>query len=111
MDYKEQTDFLKSIGKENLITIAEDPDYYHPKFERGMDFKLAREKDNLHDDAIAVYLFDVKVAYVADDDDACCYLTSKASDIQIKDTANAEYLLNYYGMFHIAQIISYEINK
>ena len=111
MDYKEQTDFLKSIGKENLITIAEDPDYYHPKFERGMDFKLAREKDNLHDDAIAVYLFDVKVAYVADDDDACCYLTSKASDIQIKDTAHAEYLLNYYGMFHIAQIISYEINK
>ena len=111
MDYKEQTDFLKSIGKENLITIAEDPDCFHPKFERGMNFKLAREKDNLHDDAIAVYLFDVKVAYVADNDDACCYLTSKASDIQIKDTADAEYLLNYYGMFHIARIISYEINK
>lgn len=101
-----QKEFLTSIGKQNLITITGTHFYDNPKFEKGMKFKLVKEEDNKFDsDAIAVYLNDVKVGYVANNDHTACYLTSKASDLHISDIANAEYLSYYSYMYHIAKLI------
>ena len=61
-----------------------------------MELLLKKEKDNEFDsDAIAVYLNNVKVGYVANNEHTTCYLTSMASEIQISDIAHAKYLLYF----------------
>ncbi len=105
--FEGQKEFLTSVGKQNLITITGTHFYDNPKFEKGMKFKLVKEEDNKFDsDAIAVYLNDVKVGYVANNDYTACYLTSKASDVQIRDITYAEYMLEYCYCYHIAEILN-----
>lgn len=105
-DFNSQKELLTDIGKENLITITGTYFYGNPKFEKGMELLLKKEKDNEFDsDAIAVYLNNVKVGYVANNVRTTCYLTSNASDIQIQDTAHAKYLLYFAYSYHIAEII------
>ena len=104
-DTDEQVRFLKNIGKENFITIAGTCFYENPEFEKAVKLRLVKEKDNEFDrDAVAVYLGDVKVGYVANSVGTCCPLTSRASDIQIEDSALAEYMFYFDGQYHIAVI-------
>ena len=106
MKCERQTGFLKCIGRKNLITIAGTHFYGVSEFERGVMLRLLREPDNAYDsDAVAVYLGGEKVGYVANSQKTACELTSKASDLDIPDSAFAEYLLNYYESYHIARII------
>lgn len=96
---------LREIGKADLVTIAGTHFYDCPEFKKGMMLKLKRERENEFDaDAIAVYLDDAKVGYVANGDRTCCHLTSRASEVQLPDIAWAEYILLYAGRFHIARI-------
>jgi len=70
-----------------------------------MELVLKKEKDNEFDsDAIAVYLNNVKVGYVANNEHTTCYLTSNASDIH-QDITHAKYLLYFAYNYHIAEII------
>lgn len=104
-DLNDQKEVLSYIGRENLITITGSNFYSNPKFEKGMELKLIREEDNEFDrDAIAVYMNDVKVGYVVNNEDTSSYLTSKASEIQIQDTSYAEYMLYYAYRYHIARL-------
>ena len=97
---------LKNLGKENFITITGTYFYDNPKFEKGMKLKLIKEENNEFDaDAIAVYLDDVKVGYVANSVRTACSLTSQARDIQIQDTAFAKYMFYFDCQYHIARII------
>ncbi len=62
--------------------------FFNEEFEKGMKFKLLKEENNEFDaDAIAVYLNDVKVDYVANSVRTDCSLTSEAKNIQIQDIA------------------------
>ena len=105
--FSNREELLSSIGKENLITITGSYFYNNPKFERGMEFKLVKEKDNEFDrDAIAVYLDGEKVGYVANSDSTSCTKSSKASELKnLADTAYAQYLMRYHGSYHLARII------
>lgn len=107
-NFDEQEKFLKNISKENFITITGTYFYDTPKFEKGMKFKLVKEEDNEFDnEAIAIYLDDVKVGYVANSVHTSCYLTSEAKNVQIQDIAYAEYLFYFAYQYHIAKIIKY----
>ena len=90
-----------------LFTIAGRQFYKtNVKLTLGLPLKLVKEPDNEFDgDAIAVYLDDVKVGYVANNTRTSCYLTSLAKDIQILDIAYAEYILYFGYRYHIAEII------
>ena len=106
-DFKSQDELLSGIGRENMITIAGSHFYSNPKFEKGMEFKLIKEKDNEFDrDVIAVYLDGEKVGYVANSDSTSCAKSSKASELKnLADTAYAQYLMHYQGTYHLARII------
>lgn len=98
-------ELLNEIGRENLIVIT--GSYYcgDPDFEIGMPFTLFREPVNEFDsDAIAVYHGCDKVGYVANSLDTTCEMCTSASDLDIPFSANAEYLMNYRGKYHIAKI-------
>ena len=104
-DFDDQEELLTLIGKKNLITLTGTYFYDNPKFEKGMKFKLVKEEDNEFDsNAIAVYLDDVKVGYVANNTRTSCYLTSMARDVQISDIVYAEYILYFAYRYHIAEI-------
>ena len=76
-----------------------------PDFEIGMPFTLFREPVNEFDsDAIAVYHGCDKVGYVANSIDTTCEMCTSASDLDIPFSANAEYLMNYQGKYHVAKI-------
>ena len=101
-----QWELLNAIGRENLIVIA--GSYYcgDPDFEIGMRFVLLKEPFNEFDsDAIGVYLGCDRVGYVANSLDTMCEMCSGASDLPIRFSANAEYLMHYMGQYHIAKII------
>ena len=105
-DFNDQEELLTLIGKKNLITITGTHFYHNPKFEKGMELLLKKEKDNEFDsDAIAVYSNNVKVGYIANNERTACYLTSKASDIVVPDIACAEYMLYFAYKYHIAKLI------
>ena len=99
MDFAEQTDFLKGVGKESLITIVPTSEL---DFERGMELRLVRE--NPESDAVAVCNGMVKVGYVAESENSCCSLTSKAGDVKIKEYGSAQYLFRYHDEYHVAWI-------
>ena len=95
---------LMEAGEMNLITITGTQFYDCPELESGMKLKLIREPSNQFDsNAIAVYLKDKKIGYVANSLSTAYRLTSMASEIQISDTDCAEYLFEYQG-FHIASL-------
>ncbi len=57
-------------------------------------------------DAIAVYLNDVKVGYVANSEKTSCNVSSTASELKnLPNMVYAEYLMNYQWKFHIVRII------
>ena len=77
-----------------------------------MPLKLVKEKNNEKDrDAIAVYVQNEKIGYVANSDYTHFDMTSLASELQseIEDVTQAEYLfyLDRYAkiQFHIGRII------
>ena len=105
--FNDREELLSSIGRKNLITITGSYFYDNPKFEKGMEFELVKEKDNEFDrDAIAVYLDGEKVGYVANSDTTNCSKSSKASELKnLEDAAYAQYLMRYHGSYHLARII------
>lgn len=106
-DTDEQERFLKNLGKENFITIVGTNFYGDLEFKKAVKLKLVKEKDNEFDsDAVAVYLGDVKVGYAANSVRTCCPLTSQAMDIQIEDSAFAEYMFYFDNQYHILRLNS-----
>ena len=95
---------LHSYPKEKLITIAETEFFNHRRLRKGMKLKLVKEPDNIHDkDAIAVYLDNSKIGYVANSQKTSCSFTSMASDLKdIPQVSYAKYLQFYNGTRHIA---------
>lgn len=84
---------LKGYDKSELFTITGIKSY--KKLGPYVSLKLVKESENEFDpDAIAVYIEDEKIAYVANKDYLKCELTSSASELQnkISDTADAQYL-------------------
>ena len=98
-------DDLMDIGHENLFTITGTHFYGFSGFEKGMVLNLVREPDNEFDkDAIAVYYCGRKVGYVANSPRTVCGLTTSASNLNIGDTAYAEYVTNFKSVHYIARL-------
>ena len=104
---------LESYERSELFTIS-GMKFYHNDIHivEGMALRLVREPDNEFDrDAIAVYVEDKKIGYVANNDHTKFEMTSSASQLcdEVRDVAQAEYLiyLDRYSdiQFHIARII------
>ncbi len=105
---------LKGYDKSELFTITARKFYKNDiSLTPSMPLKLVKEPDNEFDtDAIAVYVQDEKIGYVANNNYTKYELTSSASELQdkIKDTAQGSYLfyLDRYEkiQFNIGRIIS-----
>ena len=95
---------LHNYPKEKLITITGTESYNHQKLSKGMKLKLVKEPNNIHDkDAIAVYLDNSKIGYVANSQKTCCSFTLMASELKdIPSVSYAEYLQFYNRRAHIA---------
>ena len=95
---------LQSYPKEKLITIAGTEFFNYHELRKGMKLKLVKEPDNIHDkDAIAVYLGDSQIGYVANSQKTSCSFTLMASQLKdIPAVSYAEYLQFYNGTRHIA---------
>ena len=94
--FKRNIETLKKYDKSELFTIT-GINYYKNdvQFNPGLPLKLVKEPDNEFDkDAIAVYVEDKKIGYVANSDYTKYKLTSSASELQnkIPDTAKGSYL-------------------
>lgn len=95
--YQKNVESIKSHDKSELFTIA-GRHFYTTGINPvpGMELKLVRESYNEFDrDAIAVFVDDEKIGYVANSDYTKYYLTSSASEIKdrIHGVASAEYVL------------------
>ena len=95
-EYQKNVETLKTYDKSELFTIAGRQFYkINMQLTPGMSLKLVKEPDNEFDkDAIAVYVEDKKIGYVANNANTKFELTSSASELQdkIKDVAQGEYL-------------------
>lgn len=105
---EEQERVLKSIGKENLITLT-GTKYYIEEFKKvniGSLLRLVKEPENEHDpNAIAVYFKEEKIGYVANSDYTASDLTLKASELQdIGENTYAEYLMHYEKGYFILKM-------
>ena len=106
LESERQEKLLRDIGRSNLITIAGTRYYGYPNFTKGKALKLVSEPGNEHDPyAVSVYMDGEKVGYVANSHHSACYLTSQASNLDIGDCADAEYLFNYLFKHHVARIV------
>ncbi|MCR5027341.1 MAG: HIRAN domain-containing protein [Methanobrevibacter sp.] len=111
--YQRNLEILKAHDKYELFTLTGTNFYENSKKLRsGIPLKLVKEPDNEFDnDAIAVYLGDEKVGYVANKEYTKYELTSSASELQdkIPNVIQGEYLfhLNRYSaiQFEIGRII------
>ena len=95
--YQKNVESIKSHDKSELFTIA-GRHFYTTGINPvpGMELKLVREPYNEFDrDAIAVFVDDEKIGYVANSDYTKYYLTSSAFEIKdrIQGVASAEYVL------------------
>ena len=94
---KKNVESIKSYDKSELFTIAGMHFYKNSiNLTPGMELKLVREPYNEFDrDAIAVFVNDEKIGYVANSDYTKYYLTSSAFEIKdrIQGVASAEYVL------------------
>lgn len=112
-EYQKNLEIIKAHDKNELFTLTGTKFYENSKkLKSGMPLNLVKEADNEHDkDAIAVYLSDEKVGYVANNDYTKCELTSSASELQdkIPNVIRGEYLfcLSRYSAieFEIGRII------
>ena len=95
--YQKNVESIKSYDKSELFTIAGMHFYKNSiNLTPGMELKLVREPYNEFDrDAIAVFVNDEKIGYVANSDYTKYYLTSSAFEIKdrIQGVASAEYVL------------------
>ena len=113
-EYQRNLKTLKGYDKSELFTITARKFYKNDiSLTPSMPLKLVKEPDNEFDtDAIAVYVQDEKIGYVANNNYTKYELTSSASELQdkIKDTAQGSYLfyLDRYEkiQFNIGRIIS-----
>ena len=112
-EFQKNLETLKRCDKSELFTIT-GTDFYEAskKLNPGVPLKLVKEPDNEFDsDAIAVYIKDEKVGYVANNEYTKYELTSSASELQdkISDIEEGEYLfyLSRYSsiQFDIGRII------
>jgi tetratricopeptide (TPR) repeat protein len=111
-EYQRNLETLKSFDKSELFTITGIQFYKNNiNLTPGMPLKLVKEPDNEHDkDAIAAYVEDEKIGYVANNENTKYELTSSASELQdkIQNTAEGHYLfyLQRYTdiQFHIGRI-------
>ena len=98
IEYRRNLETLKSFDNAELFTIT--GMQFHKSGIRpaqGMPLKLVKEPYNEHDrNAIAVYVMDEKIGYVANNDYSKYELTSSASELQDKfqNIAQGIYLLN-----------------
>lgn len=105
-EYQKNLETLKAHDKYELFTLTGTKFHENgKKLKSGVPLKLVKEPDNEFDnDAIAVYLGDEKVGYVANKDYTKCELTSSASELQdkIPNVIQGEYLfcLNRYSSIH-----------
>ena len=94
--FQRNLETLKKYDKSELFTITGIKHYKNDiQFNQGLPLKLIKEPDNEFDkDAIAVYVKDKKIGYVANSDYTKYKLTSSASELQdkIQDTAEGSYL-------------------
>ena len=112
-EYQRNPETLKSFDKSELFTITGRHFYKNNiNLAPNMPLKLVKEPDNEFDkDAIAVYVENEKIGYVANNDHTKYELTSSASQLQdkIPNTAQGSYLfyLERYGdiQFLIGRII------
>lgn len=113
VEYTDDEDALKlrSIGRENLITIAATGIYsLEDKLCEGTDLRLVKEPDNVDDtDAIAVYLDDDQVGYVSNIPLTNSPFSSMACELKdLPDECRGQYLLQYGRRYHIARIFRHE---
>ena len=96
---------LNQHSKE-LITIAGTSFHKPVNFKEGMELKLVKEPDNSYDkDAIAVYVGDDKVGYVANSEKTAFSNTSRASDLKyLPNVSYAKYLMKHLNSYHIARL-------
>jgi hypothetical protein len=95
--YQAKLETVKGYDKDELFTIT-GRNFYKTdvKLAPGMSLRLVKEPDNEFDrDAIAVYVEDEKIGYVANSDNTKFELTSSASELQdkIENVAQGSYLL------------------
>lgn len=111
--YRRNLEMLKSFDRDELFTIA-GRNFYRNGIDltSGMALRLVKEPENEFDgDAIAVYVGDEKVGYVANKSSTKYELTSSASELQdkFKNACDGEYLfyLERYAdiQFHIGRIV------
>ena len=111
--FQKNLETLKQYDKGELFTITGMNFHKNDiKLTPDMSLKLVKESNNEFDgDAIAVYVGDEKIGYVANKDYTKYELTSSASELQdkISDTAQGRYLfyLNRYEkvQFPVGRII------
>lgn len=95
--FQENLEKLKKYDKSELFTITGRKFFgYNPKLVFGASLRLVKEPENESDsDAIALYIDDTQVGYVANSEFTTYELTSSASELKdkISDKAYGEYLL------------------
>jgi len=112
-NYQKKLETIKQYPKNELFTITGTKFYKKTvNLTQNLPLKLVKEKNNEKDrDAIAVYVQNEKIGYVANSGYTHFDMTSLASELQseIEDTAQGEYLfyLDRYAkiQFHIGRII------
>ena len=105
-EFEKQVEYLKST-EDTLINISGGY-YYNFTPTAGMIVKLVKEPENEHDsDAIAVYLDNEKIGYVANSEYTLIDKVKSASKLknQISDNTTAEILFVYLDEYTIAKII------
>jgi len=113
--YRRNLELIGKYPREDLFTITGTKFYENGiNPDRSLPLRLVREPENEFDrDAIAVYVADKKIGYVANSDHTSFQKTSKASQLcgRISDTSEGEYLcyLDRYSeiQFSIARIVRY----
>ncbi|MBQ7929180.1 MAG: hypothetical protein IJ287_10650 [Methanobrevibacter sp.] len=89
-----------------VITITGTQFYGNAELKKGMRFRLKKEPENTYDsDAIAVYLGDEKIGYVANSQDTAWDLGMTASDMKYLDYEYAEYVMLCNCKYHVAKLV------
>lgn len=108
--YARQEEELKGVPREKLITIVGLNSYSTNKLpESGQTLKLVKEPENPHDkDAIAVYIDEKPIGYVANSIGTASSNSSRASELKkLPDVFYATYLFCYRSSYHLARLKNY----
>lgn len=95
--FQKNFEALKKYDKSELFTITATKLFGYPKLCPGDSLRLVKEPDNESDsDAIAVYVGDTQVGYVANSDYTTYELTSSASELKDRISDNASGVYMFY---------------